>query len=172
MKKVEIIDSLDINVKLVIQNSDVMKLLFYLFSIALIFSSCEQKNDNAKYIFFQGKYKKITEPSPAELCLYFLKQIEDADENSPFSKYSPEMINSQCASMYRVTSEELVELIIDILRYKKIVTNDKKCSLEEIKSFAERMRSGKPDKIDKILIKSFDLMIEYNIEQSKLENNL
>ena len=113
-----------------------------------------------------------TEPSPAELCLYFLKQIEDADENSPFSKYSPEMINSQCASMYRVTSEELVELIIDILRYKKIVTNDKKCSLEEIKSFAERMRSGKPDKIDKILIKSFDLMIEYNIEQSKLENNL
>jgi hypothetical protein len=149
-----------------------MKLLFYLFSIALIFSACEQKNDNAKYIFFQDKYKKITEPSPAELCLSFLKQIEEADESSPFSKWTPEMINRQCAAMYRLNSEELVELIIDILQYKKIVTNNKKCSLEEIKSFAERMRSGKPDKIDKILIKSFDLMIEYNIEQSKLENNL
>jgi hypothetical protein len=149
-----------------------MKLLFYLFAIALIFSACKQKNDNAKYIFFQDKYKSITEPSPAELCLSFLKQIEEADESSSFSKWTPQMINRQCAAMYRLNSEKLVELIIDILQYKKIVTNNKKCSLEEIKSFAERMRSGKPDKIDKILIKSFDLMIENNIEQSKLENNL
>ena len=148
-----------------------MKQLFHLLWIILIFSSCGN-NDDAKYNFYQDKYKSITEHSPARLSSQFLKKIEEADENSPFSKYTPEMINSQCASMYRTKANELAELIIDILKYKEILSNDNDYSLEELKSFVERIRKGKQDKIEGIVIKSFDLMVEYKLEQLNLENNL
>ena len=144
-----------------------MKQLFYLLWIILIFSSCSNYTDDAKYNFFQDKYKSITEPSPAQLSSLFLENIEDADESSPFSKYTPEMINSQCAAMYKIPAEQLAELIIDILKYKEILSNDNDYSLEQLKSFVERIRNGKQDKIDKIVIKSFDLILVYKLEQLK-----
>ena len=45
------------------------------------------------------------------------------------------MINSQCAAMYKIPAEQLAELIIDILKYKEILSNDNDYSLEQLKSF-------------------------------------
>jgi hypothetical protein len=149
-----------------------MKILFYILSIILFFSSCGNDSNDVKYIFYQDKYKSITEPSPASLSSLFLEKIEEADESSPFSKYSPKMINSQCSSIYRLKADELAELIIEILKYKKILSNDNDYSLKQLKSFVDRIRTGKQDKIDKIVIKSFDLMSAYKLEQLKLETKL
>ena len=82
------------------------------------------------------------------------------------------MINSQCSSIYRLKADELAELIIEILKYKKILSNDNDYSLNQLKSFVDRIRTGKQDKIDKIVIKSFDLMSAYKLEQLKLETKL
>ena len=79
---------------------------------------------------------------------------------------------SNFLSIYRLKADELAELIIEILKYKKILSNDNDYSLKQLKSFVDRIRTGKQDKIDKIVIKSFDLMSAYKLEQLKLETKL
>ena len=72
----------------------------------------------------------------------------------------------------KLKADELAELIIEILKYKKILSNDNDYSLKQLKSFVDRIHTGKQDKIDKIVIKSFDLMSAYKLEQLKLETKL
>lgn len=141
----------------------IMTLLFGLFS------SCnDTNNDEIKYQHFQQKYENITKISPHDINLRFIEMCSEVDDNHPLHSYTPEMINNQCASSYRIGSEELVKLIVEILIYKKILNNDKEYSLNELKSFINRIRYGNQDKFDKIVVKAFELVIDYKTEELKL----
>lgn len=140
-----------------------------MFVALLLFTSCNNtKNDEFKYEYFQNRYENITKISPHDINFKFLEMC--LDDNTPFYEYSQEMINRQCAASFRIGSEELVELIVDILIYKKILNNDKEYSLNELKSFINRIQNNSKDKFDKIVVESFELAIDYKTEELKLIN--
>jgi hypothetical protein len=99
-----------------------------------------------------------------------LKNLSDkhTDPNSGFSGWTPEMIQSQAAYTYHAESEDLIKLVVEMLVYKKIVTS-KGVSINELQSFVDRVRSDKSDKIDTMIIESFDLAIQYEETYLKLK---
>lgn len=143
-----------------------MKTLILLLSIVFLFS-CSNNEQKTKY--FENRYKKITQVTPYELSERFLTICENTDPNNPFHDYTPAMINNQCASFFRISSEKLTKLIIDILLYEDIIKN-KNISDYDLQLKVESFGKSKNDKLRNIVIKSFDLIVVYKVEQMQLEN--
>jgi len=95
-----------------------MKYLIYL-SLILMVYSCNVFNDKTEY--FEKRYEELTFSPPERLCSLFLEKCETKDPNSPFSKYTPVMINRQFSAIYRLASEEHLKLVVDILIYKEVL---------------------------------------------------
>ncbi|MEN9304057.1 MAG: hypothetical protein RL264_2486 [Bacteroidota bacterium] len=139
-----------------------LNLLFLVF----LFVACNSKNDKTEH--FEKRYKELISVSPEDLCMSFLEKCDTKDEKSPFSSYTPEMINSQLATFYRIESEDHLKLVTDILYYKKVITSKEK-SIEDLIDFVGKIKSGKKDKLDKIVIKSFELAVNYKTEEIKID---
>jgi hypothetical protein len=150
-----------------------MKSLFFIILSVLVLTSCgksEKEKKDLQINKFETKLKLITEVSPDTMYLHILKNLSDkhTDPNSGFSGWTPEMIQSQAAYTYHAESEDLIKLVVEMLVYKKIVTS-KGVSINELQSFVDRVRSDKSDKIDTMIIESFDLAIQYEETYLKLK---
>ena len=102
------------------------------------------------------------------MYLYKLEMLSNKqnDPNSGVSKWTPEMIQDQAAYTYHAESEDLIKLVVDMLVYKKIVGHGE-VSVSKLESFVDRIRNNKGDKIDNMIVQSFDLAVQY--EQTYLE---
>ena len=143
-----------------------MKNLMYLSLILLVFS-CNVLNDKTEY--FEKRYEEITLTPPEKLCTMFLERCNTSDANSPFSKYTPEKINSQFATIYQSASKEHLKLVIDILIYKEVLKN-KEQSINDLRHYVEKIDKSESDKLDRIVIKSFDFAVKYKTEQLRIES--
>lgn len=152
-----------------------MKSFFFIILSVLVLTSCgkseEEKQEDQILKFetkFETKLKDISDVSPDTLYVYTLKTLNEkkADPESPFSKWTPEMIQSQAAYSYHSQSEDLIKVVVEMLVYKKIVTS-RGISINELQSFIDRVRGNKSDKIDSMIVESFDLAIQY--EQTYLD---
>lgn len=139
--------------------------------VIFLFTQCGLSDEKIKTREFRNRFEQITESTPQELCELFNEKIKNASDNSPFKNYSIEMIKSQQASFYKVASEQQAKLIIDVLFYKGIISK-KNVSMEKIESYVNDIRKNKKDRLDDLVVESFDLMFEYEQEKIKLENNL
>lgn len=143
-----------------------MKNLMYLSLILLVFS-CNVLNDKTEY--FEKRYEEITFSPPERLCSSFLEKCNTKDENSPFSKYTPVMINRQFSAFYRLASEEHLKLVIDILIYKEVIKN-KEQSINDLRHYVDNINKSESDNLDRIVIKSFDFAVKYKAEQLRIEH--
>jgi hypothetical protein len=143
-----------------------MKNLMYLSLILLVFS-CNVFNDKTEY--FEKRYEEITLTPPEKLCLDFMELCNIADSNSELSKYTLKMKKRQYAIFFRSASEEHLKLVFDILIYKEVLKNKKK-SIEDLQHYVYKIINSKSDKLDRIVIKSFDFALEYKAEQLRLES--
>lgn len=140
-------------------------------SLVWLVSSCwESQLENDKRIhqkkakYFESKFNEINEITPEDLCIRFYSMIENANEDSPFKRYTPEMIRTQEESIYRNAIEENTELVVDILIYKKKLTK-KGATFESIQLKISELNNI--DRIDKVALKAFELMEKY--EAKRLE---
>jgi hypothetical protein len=143
-----------------------MKNFLLIFFCFLLLNCNQQEDKNIKQ--FQGEFNRITDVSPSTLCELFLEKCTDTRENNPFSQYTPEMINSQCASMYRSASEDHAKLIGKILIHKKMVSSSG-ISMNEMEAIIRRIRKNQSDELDKIVLKSFDSLVYFKQRQLELE---
>jgi hypothetical protein len=132
----------------------------------MTFSCGQGKEDELKLKGFEKRYNEITSVSPEDMNLRFIEICENADETSPFSKYTPEMMEHQFATNYRVASDQLAKLIVDILFYKKMIPT-KNVKPEELKSLVKRL-NNKKDGFNAIIVKSFDLLVQYKSKEINL----
>jgi hypothetical protein len=145
-----------------------MKFLILPFIAVLLFS-CNQNNSQEESKRFEKQFNRITETSPSNLCLLFLEQCNTADRSSPFSKYTPEMINRQCAAIYRIAAEDHAKLLAKILVFKKVV-NTKNISIDQMKNSIDKVRArNNKDKIDKIALQSYDSLVKFKQQQLQFE---
>ena len=143
-----------------------MKNLLYLSLIFIVFS-CNSLNDKTEY--FEKRFEELQRVSPEKISLSFLEKCDSKNENAPFKNYTPQMINSQLAHIYKSATEDHLKLIIDILIYKEVLKN-KKVSIEDLKPIVYGIENKETDKLDKIVIKSFELALNYTSEQIRIEN--
>jgi hypothetical protein len=135
----------------------------------LLFISCGQnRQDEIKLKEFQKRYKELTEFTPEQINLKFIEMCENADESSAFSRYTPEMMERQFSTNYRLASEDLSKLIIDILVYKKVIGN-KNITPEKLKNVVVGLNQ-KENGFNAIVVNSFNLLVEY--KSKELELNL
>ena len=141
-----------------------MKYLFFTILSVLVLTSCDnsEKEKQEQIVNFETKLQEINKTSPYHLYEFSLKTLseEKSDPNSPFSKWTPEMIQDQSAFTFHAKSEELINLVVEMLVYKGIVTSGG-VSINELQSFVSRVRGNESDKIDTMIIESFDLAIQY-----------
>lgn len=134
--------------------------------MCLSFNSCSNNTNDAeqKQIKkYELKYNKINDYTPYETMEHFLKICNNANDSSPFKQYTPDMIESQCASFFRIKSEENLKFVIELLKHKKIINNNN-YDFYELQKFIDNIKNDKQDKLDKLIIKSFELSIEYQKE--------
>ena len=148
-----------------------MKTILFVLLSVVVLTSCgksEEEKKETQILKFETKLRDITEVSPDTTYLYTLKTLNErnADPKSAFSKWTPEMIQDQAAYTFHSESEDLIKMVVEMLIYKKIVTS-RGVSINELQSFVDRVRDNKSDKIDTMIIESFDLAIQY--EQTYLE---
>lgn len=143
-------------------------LIVILSVIFLISCNNSEKEKQQQIVKFETKLQDITEVSPDTMYVHTLKNLTDlkSDPESSFSKWTPEMIQDQAAHTFHSESEDLIKLVVEMLVYKKIATNNG-VSINELQSFVDRVRNNKSDKIDTMIIESFDLAIQY--EQTYLQ---
>ncbi len=142
-----------------------MKNLLYLSLIFIVFSCNSIKN---KTEHFEERYEEITLTPPEKLCLDFMELCNIADSNSEFSKYTLEMKKRQYAIFFRSASEEHLKLVVDILIYKEVLKNKEK-TIKELQQYIYKINKSENDKLDRIVIKSFDFAVKYKTEQLRLD---
>ena len=108
--------------------------------------------------------------SPDILFITYLDIIQKSGSDSPMKKLTPDLLLNQEIFLYSSASKRYGELIIDILFYKKILSK-KNISFDKLGSYIKKIRSNPKDKLDKILLESFDLMVKYTDQQLHLESN-
>lgn len=139
---------------------------------ALLFSlgaaSCTSRDEyrRKKLKYFKEKFQELEESKPSDLALMFLEHCED--KSSPFSKYSPAMINSQIAYFYEAGAEHHAKLIVEILKYKKIEVQE--TSVFKMETFVKTLTLNKKDPFDYLILRSYELMVSYAIEKINLES--
>lgn len=143
-----------------------MKNLMYLSLIFVIFS-CNYFNDKTEY--FEKRFKVINQTPPEKLTLLFLEQCNDKSESNSFKDYTPELINSQINHFYKSAIENNLKLIIDILIYKEILKN-KKATIEDLRPIIYKLESDKTDKLNSIVLKSFDYVLTYSDDLIDINN--
>jgi hypothetical protein len=147
-----------------------MKSILLVILSVLFLTSCDntKKEKQLQTMKFETKLKDITEVSPDTMYVRTLEILADKqnEPNSGFSNWTPEMIQEQAAYTYHSTSEDLIKLVVDMLVYKKMIGHGE-VSVSELESFVDRVRNNKGDKIDNMIVQTFDLAIQY--EQTYLE---
>lgn len=134
--------------------------------------SCNYFDDTEKMTKkFQNRFEKITEISPQQLILAYYRHVENSGVSSPYRQFTPEMHKRQELAMYSGEVEKLAKLIVDILIYKKI-TKKKGLEIEDLTIFVDRIKSKPKDKLDKLIIKSYDLMYKYQEEKLIIESSI
>ena len=132
----------------------------------------EVKKYNQTIENFKSNLCDINEVSPDHMYLFTIETLSEQkkDPNSPFSKWTTEMIHDQAAYSFRSESEDLIKVVIKMLSYKKIITSNG-VSIKELQSFVDRVRNNKSDKIDIMIVDSFDLAVEYQQRYLELNSN-
>ena len=147
-----------------------MKTILIVILSVLFLTSCDntEKEKQLQTIKFETKLKDISEVSPDTMYVNTLEMLTDKknEPNSGFSNWTPEMIQGQAAYTYHSASEDLIKLVVDMFAYKKMVGHGE-VSVSELESFVDRVRNNKGDKIDNMIVQTFDLAIQY--EQTYLE---
>jgi hypothetical protein len=126
---------------------------------------------NQKVEMFQNKLNKINESSAENLIPVFMKHVKN---DEIYKKFDDDMINSQIATFYRVDGEEKIQLCVDMIIYKIKKFDNNGDVKEQIINYINNLKSGNLDKIDELIVKSFNEAVEdfqgqYEYE-SKIKN--
>jgi hypothetical protein len=137
-------------------------------SASIMLPSCNSgkySEDNVKKqtVIFMRKLNKLDELTPEEMA-----NVVYTDD--VFKDYTPEMINSQISTFYRIDAEEHIKLCAEMIAYQlKKCGEDKKVEIQ-VEEYVEKLRGGKLDKIDSLILKSFDQATESLQKQIEYES--
>ena len=112
---------------------------------------------NRKTLYFQNKLSDINESTPDEFTTIFLDKVVTMDV---FKDYDSDMINRQISHFYKSDAEEKIDLCVEIVVYKIGKFKKDEPVQPQIQEYIDRIMVGGKDKIDLILINTFQRAIE------------
>ena len=127
-------------------------------SASILLPSCNSgkysdENVNKQTIIFMKKLNEIDETTPEDLTITFLDMVKT---NEIFKEYDSYMINGQISSFYRLNGEKHLKLCAEMIVYQlKKCGEDKKVDIQ-VEEYVDKLRGGKLDKIDSLILKSFN----------------
>ena len=124
----------------------------------------EIKEYNQKVVKFQTKLRDINEITPDHFVELFMNNLKKAGPEDPMVKIvsmDPNMIDRQCAYFYKSGYEEQIKLCSEMLVYKGVIKNKEVQTPEEIVNHINSIRNGNMDKIDKMIVQTFDTSVGY-----------
>lgn len=131
-----------------------------------------EENDNKQTIIFMEKLNNLDEVTPEEMIPTYIETIEKDKEI--FKNWDEDrindMINSQISAFYRIDSKEHIELCAEMIAYQlKKCGQDKKVEIQ-VEEYVEKLKGGKLDRIDSLILKSFDVGVESLQKQIEYES--
>ncbi len=112
---------------------------------------------NRKTLYFQNKLSDINESTPDEFTTIFLDKVVTMDV---FKDYDSDMINRQISHFYKSDAEEKIDLCVEIVVYKIGKFKKDEPVQPQIQEYIDRIMVGGKDKIDLMLINTFQSAIE------------
>ena len=141
-------------------------------SASILLPSCNSgkysdENVNKQTIIFMKKLNEIDETTPEDLT-YSLMQ--SAQNGEAFKNWTEELFNSQIATFYRIDSEEHLKLCAEMIAYQlKKCGEDKKVDIQ-VEEYVDKLRGGKLDKIDYLILKSYNEAVRSIQKQIEYES--
>ena len=142
-------------------------------TVGIMLPSCSsgkysEDDTNKQVMIFMKKLNEIDEITPEDLTNSFLEKTQTMDV---FKNYTSEMINSQIAAFYRDDSEKHLKLCAEMIAYQlKKCGEDKKVKVQ-VGEYVNKLKGGKLDQIDSLILKSFEEGVESLQKQSEYESS-
>ena len=142
-------------------------------TVGIMLPSCSsgkysEDDTNKQVMIFMKKLNEIDEITPEDLTNSFLEKTQTMDV---FKNYTSEMINSQIATFYRADSEKHIKLCAEMIAYQlKKCGEDKKVKVQ-VGEYVNKLKGGKLDQIDSLILKSFEEGVESLQKQSEYESS-
>ena len=144
-----------------------MKTILLIFLSIIFLTSCDntEKEKQLQTINFETKLNEINEVTPEE-------KITSIQNDKAFKDWTEKMINSHISTFYRIDSEEHIELCVEMIAYQGTkFGKGKKLEIQVEEYVNEVIRDGgKIDKIDSLILKSFNEGLESFKKQLEYES--
>ena len=112
---------------------------------------------NRKTLYFQSKVREIDESTPDELTTIFLNKVVTMEI---FKDYDSDMINRQISHFYKSDAEKKIDLCVEVVVYRIGKLKKDEPAQPQIQEYIDQIMVGEKDKIDLILINTFQSAIE------------
>jgi hypothetical protein len=114
---------------------------------------------------FQSRYDKINESTPYESNEWLMEDIKNSNlnKNDEVEAYIlKSKINMlEKGTFFKMAYEENLNLTIDMVRYKFGSSKKNVESIEDVKVIVDDIRCNKKDKLNILIVKSFDISLKY-----------
>jgi|LakMenEpi03Aug12_release.lakeMendotaPanAssembly.Ray.scaffolds.fasta_scaffold166884_1 hypothetical protein len=122
---------------------------------------------NKQAMIFMKKLNEIDEITPEDLTLSFMETVKN---NEGFKDWDENMVNRQISAFYRIDSEKHLKLCAEMIAYQlKKCGEDKKVKVQ-VGEYVDKLKGGKLDQIDSLILKSFEEGVESLQKQSEYES--
>jgi hypothetical protein len=146
----------------------IMKTILLVFLSIIFLTSCDntEKEKQLQTINFETKLNEINEVTPEE-------KITSIQNDEAFKDWTEKMVNSQISTFYRIDSEEHIELCVEMIAYQGTKFDKKNVEIQiQVEEYVNEVirDGGKIDKIDSLILKSFDKAVESFLRQREYES--
>ncbi len=121
---------------------------------------------NQKAQIFQDRYNELNESQAEDLVPILMNDILTEDI---FKGWSQDRINHQIAYFYKNDGEDKIKLCSDMIKYKVNKFNMDEDPQEQIQNYINNLQEGNLDRIDKLIVKSFEDAVERFQKQYEYE---
>lgn len=118
---------------------------------------------------FESEYYEINSQSPYELNKTLLESVGNINTNDEVGMYivKSKLNMIEEGYFFKTSYEENLKLTIDMLEYKLNNIKRNQLTLDDVRKVVDDIRTKPNDRLNSLIIKTFDKSIEYYVEYQK-----
>ncbi len=118
---------------------------------------------------FESEYYEINSQSPYELNKSLLESVGNINTNDEVGMYivKSKLNMIEDGYFFKTSYEDNLKLTIDMLEYKLKNIKRNQLTLDDVRKVVDDIRTKPNDRLNSLIIKTFDKSIEYYVEYQK-----